>query len=921
MRKIVLSSLLIIGVIIAALVLKKDDNKSENSPQGIGDPEDPFARINYEIERLANPLTGKIPEGIRKRELEFAKKLPKKNSAKTLSWSELGPGNRGGRTRAIAIDIASENIVLAGAVTGGMFRSINGGASFVKTTDPGQMHSVTCIAQDVRPGHENVWYYGTGENYGVVSGTSFSSLYSGDGIFKSTDGGQSWTKLASTSSGTPETQETSGEFDFVSNVVTDHTNLLQDVVLASVYNGIYRSTDGGDSWTLVLGSETSAAGSDYVELEKTSTGIFYASFSTDGSSKGLYRSEDGVNWVNITPGAFPTSYRRIVIGISPADETQVYFFGETTGGTNGHSLFKYHYLSGDGSGAGGEWIDLTSNLPNGTCSGYFDFNFARINTQNSFDMCIAMHPTDTAVVFIGGTNIYRSTNGFYSIDSTEWIGGYQCDTINPLNYVTPGHHPDQHRMVFLPSNPSVMYSASDGGVHKTNNCMTTPVVWEDLDNGYVTSQFYTVSLEEGDVNSDIAIGGTQDNGCWMTDQNSFSPWYYTHIDDGAYCAIPEEMDYILVSSQRGRVYKKTLDAGYNITGYERIDPDFVGNNYNFINPFILDPTNDNRLYIMSKIGVYRHNDVAGIPVTDNWFDEATTGWETVPNSSNGAGVGFFSQIAMSRADENTLFLGTNVGRIFRINNVLDAETEKVNITGSNMPFVAYTSCIATNDFDPDELMVTFSNYEVKSIFHSLDGGETWEDVGGNLEENPDGSGSGPGVYWASIYPGYPHKYFVATSVGLFSTELLDGANTIWEQEGADDIGNVVINMVKTRTHDGKIVVATHGNGMYGSALSPAFVSDNEIINDNEIIAYNYPNPFSEKMTLEFILEKSERVNVSIYDLNGKKVKQLSDKIFSEGKHQLTWDGSNDMGLRETGNYLYVLKTATKKLTRKITFVN
>ncbi|MBL7898725.1 MAG: hypothetical protein JNJ99_09335, partial [Crocinitomicaceae bacterium] len=162
------------------------------------------SRIMYEFMRLRNPQTGEIPADIRNKELAFAETLPV-NMKKSFTWEQRGPVNKGGRTRAIAIDVTNENIWLAAGVTGGIWRSIDAGVSWNKVTSPLQPHSITSLVQDTRPGHENVWYAGTGEHYGIVSASTFEARYSGNGLLKSTDGGISWTELTSTQSNTPQT--------------------------------------------------------------------------------------------------------------------------------------------------------------------------------------------------------------------------------------------------------------------------------------------------------------------------------------------------------------------------------------------------------------------------------------------------------------------------------------------------------------------------------------------------------------------------------------------------------------------------------------------------------------------------------------------------------------------------------------------
>ncbi|MEK7226513.1 MAG: hypothetical protein AAB221_12650, partial [Bacteroidota bacterium] len=144
------------------------------------------ARLKWEFSRLANPLTGEIPAGIRNREIAYWRKLQDKlktKAAKEYNWAAMGPYNVGGRTRAMAVDVTNENVLFAGGVSGGLWRSINGGSSWNKVTAPYQHHSITTIAQDVRPGKTSTWYYGTGEAYGNSASKSFSANYLGTGMY------------------------------------------------------------------------------------------------------------------------------------------------------------------------------------------------------------------------------------------------------------------------------------------------------------------------------------------------------------------------------------------------------------------------------------------------------------------------------------------------------------------------------------------------------------------------------------------------------------------------------------------------------------------------------------------------------------------------------------------------------------------
>lgn len=916
-----LHTILVTGAFLLLLASCTERPNKEDSAAGQTE-QNPISKVSdrkaWEFNRVKDPITGEIPVGIRAAELKWVSRLPKIfPGERGLGWERRGPFNIGGRTRALALDYNNEDIIIAGGVTGGMWRSENGGESWVKTTNPAQIHSVSCVVQDTLPGRQNIWYYGTGEEgYGIVSGTSFSSRFSGDGIFKSTDGGMSWQKLEATASGTPQTMQ-DGSYDHIWQVVVDHTETESEVILAAVMNGVLHSTDGGESWEEVLGFNPSQ--SIWTDLMQTPSGVFYAVFSADGLGRGVFRSEDGVNWTELD---FPMTglYRRLVMDYNPFNDNEIYILVEGPSEQNDidHALWKYTYMDGDGTADGGLWEERSGNLPLGSCELDIgvNFEFETFNSQGSYNLCIAHHPTVEDVIFIGGRNVFRSTNAFTSQDETSWIGGYRCNVDNPRDYTYPNHHSDQHAFVFG-SASGTMFSANDGGVQRTDDCFADSVIWTSLNNGFLTSQFYTVAMEQGTASSDFVMGGMQDNGSWATGTVNFEDnWKEVHNDDGAYCAIPEGMDFVVCSSQRGRIYIKQLDENGNIINARRINDESGPPNALFINPFLLDPVNHNELYVAAGNKVWRTQQIDTITLNGDLLSVMPDGvWQNWSPSFAGFIAGGITSMDKPKIDHSIMYMGTDNGKVVKITDIYGEGADSEIVSSSEMPPGTYVGSVAANDLDRDEVLIAISNYNTRSIWHSLDGGGNWQDVSGNLEENPDGSGAGPAVYTVEIYPSDPPVYFAGTSAGLFSTDNLDGQNTIWSMEGSETIGNVVINMVKARPYDGTVAVATHANGIYSTSLEPVTaVQVEETESAPEFALTAYPNPFVESVQFKFQLNSPSEVELEIRDLQGKLIHRVNPGALSVGLQELSWACPQDL---EAGIYTYRLKIDRKVRTGKI----
>jgi hypothetical protein len=893
-------------------------------PSEIGHGEDPGSRARWEWMMMQDPSTGRVPERIRERELAFARALPKRMPSllkggreAAVTWERRGPVNVGGRTRALALDRMNPAIILAGGVSGGMMRSTNGGVTWHRVGAINDLQSVTCIVQDPRPGRSANWYYGTGELRGNSAAGGGGALYRGDGIYRSTDNGLSWSVLPATRTRNVLFDQS---FDYVWNLAIDPTDTVNTVIVAATIGGVQTSADGGASWTTRLGGSDIPAGPRYTDVVVTSGGVFYATASSRNSNgtlatpdAGVWRSTDGLTWANVTPALFPADFNRVVAAVAPSNESIVYFVGEAPTITpTGHGVWRYDYLGGNGSGANGIWTDRSANLPNESgLSGNAVFG-----TQQSYDLVAAVSPNDPNLLYVGAINLYRAPDAFATPGNWTRIGGY-ASASTYARYAD--NHPDHHAIVFHPSLPSVLYNGNDGGVFRTDDAAATPAAWTSLNNGYVTTQFYAIGIDPFSSGSHLLMGGMQDNGTWYVDELAGQAlWSEAAGGDGGFCAITTEPapDGLIayISLQNGVIYRLT-----QITN-GRVDPT-GGTGYLFINPFILDPTQQKRMYLAGGTTIWRNSDLRGIPMGSS--NTTSVNWRNLTQTSTGGAS--ISALAASTMPANILYYGTSGARVYKLTNAhLDDATVTDVSSGKGLPTSGYVSSIAVDPMNADRVLIAYSNYAIRSIFMTTNGGGMWTDVSGNLEERRDGSGNGPSVRWVEMLPDSgAYSYFAGTSTGLYSTRSLADTSTVWSQEGAESIGSHVTTMVQARRVDGVVAVGTHGGGTFSAVFPtvPPKPPTPASVPRTFMVSRNFPNPFNAGTSFNIIVPSASRVRVRIVDLAGRTVATVYDESVAAGTYPVNWDGRTADGRpAASGVYLYVMDASGNVAAGKLTLL-
>jgi hypothetical protein len=270
-----------------------------------------------------------------------------------------------------------------------------------------------------------------------------------------------------------------------------------------------------------------------------------------------------------------------------------------------------------------------------------------------------------------------------------------------------------------------------------------------------------------------------------------------------------------MSAQQGRIARMIIDDQGTIISKGRIDP-AGGTNYLFINPFTLDKTNQNIMYVAGGQILWRNNNLKDMPM--GGWDSTSIYWDSLSNTRLPTGESI-SAVSSTKTTNHILYFGTNKGNLYKIIDADKGDPIPIDITGGKFPINANIQNIAIDPRDANKALVVFSNYNVLSMFYTSNGGESWTPVSGNLEENQSGGGKGPSCRWAQILPvNNGTMFYVGTSVGLFSTSILDSTNTCWEQEGSNTIGNSVVVMLDAREQEGYVVAATHGSGVYASII-------------------------------------------------------------------------------------------------------
>ncbi|MGE0126502.1 MAG: Ig-like domain-containing protein [Blastocatellales bacterium] len=706
-------------------------------------------------------------------------------------WTPLGPGNIGGRTRAILINPQDPNVIYSAGVAGGVWKSTNAGATWTPVSDLIANIAVVSLAFD--PKNFNVIFAGTGE--GFFNGDAVR----GAGIFKSADAGQTWTQLTGTAG--------SSDFHYINDLVVSPNDSMR--IYAATRTGVFRTTDGGATWSRALPVSVPAGCTDLAIRTDKQTDFIFAACGSFAQAT-VYRNADAGAagaWDSVLSDQ---GMGRTVIEIAPSNQNVVYALSSAFAGTFTHGL--HAFFRSTSSGDSGSWTprvrntDVTNvvgrailSIPPSALSTACKFGTTdSFAGQSWYDLTMAVDPLDENRVWIGSVDLFRTDDG----GATWGLGGVVYPPAGEWNI-----HPDQHFIVFHPkfngADNQVMYVGNDGGIYRTNNARAAVAVgvpavcdpnasqvqWTPLNSDYGVTQFY-----HGAVAPDgkSYFGGTQDNGTVRgEDTTGANNWKMIHGADGGYSNIDFLNPNILYASSQNTNFWKSTDNGQSFS-FARFGVTEAGL---FITPLIIDPSDPNRLYTGSR-SIFRTSDGA-----TTWTN-ATGRWVS---------AGTLSAIAIAPTDANTGFFGYSDGTIVRTRRLLNypvgtlAAAPNEAITRLRAGVVSWVAVDPTNR---DIAYAAYSTFGGAHVYRTIDGGVTWASIDGSAPMRiPDIP-----VHCIAIDPSNTARLYVGTDLGVFVST--DGGAT-WSVENTG-FANVVTESLSVNVANGvtTLFAFTHGRGAF-----------------------------------------------------------------------------------------------------------
>ena len=766
----------------------------------------------------------------------------------TTPWYEIGPKNAAGRSRAAVWDQSDlgGTRVIAGGVSGGLWKNND-------ITDVGQVWTrvlgvpgnlaISVIVQD--PNNTSVLYAGTGESY--TGGDA-----SGNGIYKSIDGGSNWNLVFGRGQSTTVTTTFSGGYtrvegyfavndiilyDHDNNAGTDaqvfaaigttwHSRSLSTGLDPFTY-GLFKSTDAGSTFTQITSVSNGSQVDEIndLEVQAISNRIWLSTTSSNywsGIEGGrFWYSDDGTSFTQATPTfpAFPTTSattrHRTEIAPSQTDTDTHYVLiqtSSTSSSTANYPRIPIIYKTTDNFSTFTYVeppIDADQGIPN--------YDFTR--GQSFYDLEIEVDPTNDDILYVGGIDWFRSQNG-----GTSWSQITRWSQFNPGLFGKPYSvvHADQHGLYFKPGDPNKAIVVNDGGVAYSSSLSTASdtSTFGDREKELITLQFYTVAQSPPDfAGNDYIVGGTQDNGTWSIIASANNKTNGTEVQggDGAATVFDQVGGDYYISNY---IYNNSVQrAGFTAGGVAQPHVNLSNslslpsNEGDFINPAALD---SNRDVYFSCAGNGKIRVITGLE-RDGTIQHFLI---------NFSGTRHVTALEVSRHTTNTttLFAGLSDGEVLKITNAgangASTITSVYNQTGS-------VSDIHIGETE-DDIYVTYYNYGINSNIRFTDDGFT-------TSSNKEGDFPDFPVLSILNNPYVDDEVIIGTELGIWRTANFTNANPTWvpAYNGMSDVPVYDMDFRGVSAMDNRVVAASYGRGVYtGSFTSP----NNPPVTTSEIIS-------------------------------------------------------------------------------------
>ena len=731
------------------------------------------------------------------------------------AWSAMGPGNIGGRTRALLIHPTVPTTMWAGGVAGGIWKTTDGGSTWTPKAD--LLINIAVNSMLLDPRDPNTLYAGTGEGFFNGDGVR------GAGILKSIDGGETWSQLPST---------TGSDFFYVQKIVMSRGSSQR--LYAATRTGVFRSTDGGGSWAKVLNGTAVNGCMDLAIQTDRALAMVFAACGTFVQGA-IYRALDTSGTQTWTSVHAPAGMGRTSLALAPSNQNIVYAMSASIVAGNFQDGLLGVYRSA-ASGAPGTWTTqvtnaspvvlnrlLLSNPVYGALSAC-GFGTTQFLNQGWYDNVLAVDPANPDMVWAGGIDLFRSDDAGQNWgQASHW-------------WFTPGvdpefAHADNHALVFHPqyngTTNTIMFNGSDGGIFVTNDARapvsyspnpitaaspvcgnTAPgvVAWGKKNNGYQVTQFYDGAVYP---NGDTFFGGTQDNGTVRGATGSPNTWSTISGGDGGYVALNPSNTNMLWTEFTGLTIQRSLNGGTSYATFTSGITESSGN-FLFITPFAQDPSNPSRMWI-GGARPWRTAKATDNPIVGNVWTLASSTFLASRTTA----------IGISPLDSNRVYFGVGSGggavngTVFTTNVGTTATSATPWTSSKPRADSNVISWIAPDPVVPTIVYATVSTFNSPTgtghVFKSSDAGATWTNIdGAGVTGIPDVP-----VHTIVVDPLDNQRLYVGTDIGVF-VSIDGGAN--WARENTGFANVIVAKLTIKNTAPRYIYAFTHGRSLFRAPL-------------------------------------------------------------------------------------------------------